>query len=371
MLKKFKKNWKEFWKAVDKYNYDTAVLVFGHRPMSGTPGTPGAKEGSHKRSLSLGSDTSGGSQTPLQKKVDTKATPTKMASNNLGGPGKGPQQPGPQDPKPGPSGSSTSGGATSGAASNYVPSLDKMAIDILPTYAHVAKEGEKKVKKEKDQFPWALYAFGIDGLSPITGRTFWTFQKFVSQKWLELPAEERKWILIEFWDYSDTYGVCAALDRYTTMWIKSLASIWVSPDNQRLKCFNRWERTETSVYKTFLRGPNWRKERSGSHFLNDLLQEAGLEGFKFTNLQWDTKSPKGVFLQFEPEPSLSAELDKREFLLMYGVTIRLKKTKRKALTEKEWFEQLGYQEELKLDEATEEEERRLLDGDDDEDENMN
>ena len=358
------------WKKVKRFlvEFDRAIIAnFQSRQqvvcMSDNQGLdPGSFR---KRSLSLGSNTSGGS--PSHKKVDSKKTPTKMASRNPGG--FLPQKPGPIPMGP----PTTSGGATnatapnneasgstSGAAGQKVPTLDKLAIDILPTYAQKAKEGEKKEKKVKDQFPWALYAFGFDGLSPISGKTFWTFQKFVNQKWLELPTEERKWILIEFWDYSDTFGVIAALDRYSTMWIKSLASIWVSSDGQRLKCFNRWERAETTVYKTFLRGPNWKKERSGSSFLNDCLAEAGLTGYKFTNLIWEIK-PKGVYLSWEPEPSLAAELNKTMMLHMYGVCIRLKTQSRKSLSEKEWFEQLGYQEDLKgTDKATEEEEQRLL-----------
>ena len=361
MLTKFKKKWKKFWIEFDQIN---TYVWTGHHPD--------LMSGSHKRSLSLGSDTSGGPSTPSHKKVDQKATPTKMASNAKGGPSKGPPKLGPPVvPKPGPSGSSTSGGAIRGAASNNAPVLDKLAIDVLPTYAQKAKEGEKISKKEKDQFPWALYCFGVDGLSPISGRTFWDFQKHVNQRWLNLTAEERKWIGIGFYDYSETYGVIAAVDRYTTAWIKSLAEVWVSEDNQSLRCFNRWERTETTVYKTFLRGPNWRKERSGSHFLTAVLEEAGLAGYKFTNLQWDTKSPKGVFLGFEPEPKLHQELEKREFLLYYGVIIKFRTQTRKALTEKEWFEQLGFEEALKTDKVTDDEERRLLgEGDDDDDDIM-
>ena len=369
MLKKIKKFLIDFDRAI------VLSLNPGARArMSETPK-------SHKRSLSLGSNESGGKS--ANKRKDDKTTPVKMSVNNPKGPGKGPgpgngSNPGPSGllppgngSNPGPSGQLPPSAAASGSTENNVPSLDKAAIMMLPTYAQKAKEGEKATTNA--QFPWALYAFGEDGKSPISGRTFWTFQRYANQKWCELPIVERKWINIEFYDYSDTFGVIAALDRYTALWIKSLATYWTPEEPlQKIKCFNRWERMETHVYNTFLRGPNWRREKSGSQFLMTCLEEAGLESFTFTNLKWEIKS-RGVYLAFEPEPQLAAELDKTMSLHYYGVCIRLRKQKRKAVTEKEWMEQLGYKEDLKgVDEAAKAEEERLLasDNEQEDDEEM-
>ena len=376
MLKKIKKSTRDFNRAVDE-------ILFPHLVVDRMPGGAQDTPTSHKRNLSLGSNDSGDKSAPLNKKIDDKKTPVKMSSGNVKGPGKGSgsgkgkatqaPQAGPSG-KNGPAGQPTPSAAASGSTVNNVPSLDKDAIMLLPTYAQKAAEGDKVNKG--DQFPWALYAFGEDGKSPISGRTFWFFQRYINEKWCKLSKVEKKWIRIEFYDYSDTFGVIAALDRYTGEWIKNEAKHW-APDEgpieglQKIKCFNRWERTETAVYKTFLRGPNWRREKSGSQFLMTCLEEAGLGGYTFTNMKWEAK-PRGTFLAFEPEPNLADELDKTMLLHYYGVCIRLKKQIRKAVTEAEWMAQLGYEERLLgVDDAAKAEEEKLLASDvEDDDEEM-
>ena len=284
-----------------------------------SPGPRGMS--SNKRNRSMESDNSGDKPS---KKADKKATPSKEEKKAMD------ESRGSGDP-PGESGGPS--GAQDGAQA-----LDKAMIDALPSYAEKAGEGVKK----KPSFPWALYIFGgISGDLPITGKHFWAFQKFVQDKWFTLPSEERKWIEIEYWDYNDTVGVCFALNRYTAMWIKQLAKVFTFEDIPT-KGFNRWERVESWLFKSFLRGPNW-KALKGSHVLKTALKEVGLEGYNFTNLTWDKRNPAGVFMSFEASPRLAEALDNTPYLLYGGVCIRLKKRARKSISEKQWFEQLGYE----------------------------
>ena len=330
--------WRRFLREVDLFSY---WLVHGH-PMP-QPKVPGTPQSSHKRSLSLGSNSGG--ETPI-KKPDNKTTPVKpgkmSASDNsasastssLSG-----QQQAPSGPINLPSGAKGS----AAAATSDLPQLNRVEISSLPTYVEKAKEGE--AKKPTTTFPWALYVFGgSEGQSPVSSKHFWAFHKHTIQKWKELPAQEKKWVMCEFVDYKDTFGVIAAADRYSAMWYKQLASTFVY-EGIMTRAFNRWERVETRVFSVWLKGKTWRTLH-GSSVLDAALELVDLDKFTYANLNWDLRNPKGAHLSFEPEPNLAKELDKLPFVNFGGQLMRFKTRTRNSITEKQWFATLGYQEDL-------------------------
>ena len=199
----------------------------------------------------------------------------------------------------------------------------------------------KKVPKEK--FPWALYIVtGEDGYDAISRKHFNAFHRKIIENTFAMTDEESQWINIDFVAYRDTFGVIACTDRYTANWIKTVAASFEF-EGHNTKAYNRWERLESWVFQGFLHGESWKKLK-GSFVLRIALKKMNLEGLTFTNLTWDTRSPRGVFLAFEPEPRLAAALSVDMQLKIGGQRVILKKRLRKKYTEQEWLKKIEYEE---------------------------
>ena len=278
-----------------------------------------------KRKLSLESE---GQET---KKLDNKATPDKnMAST-----------------------SSTSSSSILGAPSllvggnggDSVTNEDMNKIDIsVDNFNPDAPEAEgvdkssysSKVKKVKRAFPYAAFILGEgDKRSRISKKHFNAFVAHYNRVVGNFSVEEEDLINIEFTHHEDGIGVVACGDSHTLQFIKKEALSFIY-EKKTIRAWARWERGSAMVYHGFLHGENFKTEKP-NFVIGQAMKKRKYPG-TFDNCVFDTKVTDGVYVSFEPDATLAAELDKTMVLRVRAHRIKLNKRMRKQHTEEEFIQ---------------------------------
>jgi len=177
---------------------------------------------------------------------------------------------------------------------------------------------------------------GLTRREPISKAHFKAFEKHLWKERIKLSPEDNQKYIIDFVIHKDGYGIVACTDSNSSIWVKNLAADFQF-GSEKTRAWARWERAEAWVYQGFLHGSIFKDpEMKPKYVIGNILKFNGLQG-EFDSITWDTKTPNGVWLSFEPKGPLIAKLDGKKRLNAGICTLILSKRLRKKRSEEDFL----------------------------------
>ena len=293
----------------------------------------------NKRQLSSSSSTESLTGYRIPKKVDLKATPTKldMASSSaatMTSPVKTEEET-----------------MEANEADSEVQDLQDEQIEDIESQAKgdntdgagfsgggVVSYADAAGKKVKKDYPYTLYVQqGTTKREPISKAHFSSFEKHLWKERFKLEPEDNARIIIDFVAHHNGYGIVACTSPLSSTWVKKVALAFTF-GTVGTRAWSRWERGQALIFSGFLHGNCYKEpDMKAKYVLSTILKWNGLQG-NFEILTWDCKKANGVFLSFEPKGPLAAKLSNMKRLNAGNCTLVLQKRLRKARTELEFQE---------------------------------
>lgn len=284
------------------------------------------------------------SNSEVNKRFDNKKTPVKMATNNQHGSrnasGSGPI---PDAPVVLAAGGNVGDQVTNEKLNLLDSTLESMAINASgssgPNGGQTVQEtfAEKvKVKRVNRAYAYAAFILGGTDMErlKLSKKHFNAFVSHYNKVAGELSIEDQDRIDIEFATFQDGIGVVACADSTTLRWIKKEANTFQF-DSKPTRAWARWERVAAMQYYGFLHGEGFKHERP-SVVIGEALKKRGIPG-RFENCIFSPEND-GVFVCFEPDKVLAAELDKTMVIKVKAHKIHLGRRVRQQHSEAEFVE---------------------------------